>query len=177
MDAFTGEETPVLSTSTPAYVSEITSMMVRTNEFWIGTRSGLLIYNVSTRGLENQISGPTKEFSMNGIFIRCLFSDAAGNVWAGTYNEGLSCWMNYRGHFDRYTRNMYGQSMNGRSIRSLCFDADGKLWLGSEEGKICRYDSRSDSFAVFPWRHGHFLHRPGREPALGDRLRRWRPGS
>ena len=150
MDAFTGEETPVLSTSTPAYVSEITSMMVRTNEFWIGTRSGLLIYNVSTRGLENQISGPTKEFSMNGIFIRCLFSDVAGNVWAGTYNEGLSCWMNYRGHFDRYTHNMYGQSMNGRSIRSLCFDADGKLWLGSEEGKICRYDSRSDSFAVFP---------------------------
>ena len=149
MDAYTGEETQVLSTSTAEYVSEITCMMVRTNEFWIGTRSGLLIYNISTHSIENQISSQSREFLLSGVFVRCLFQDASGNVWAGTYNEGLCCWMNYRGSFNRYTRSMYPQGMSGRSIRSLCFDADGRLWLGSEEGKINRYDSRTDTFADF----------------------------
>ena len=149
IDVYTGAESTVLSTSTSEYVSEITCLMARTSEFWVGTRSGLLIYNISTHEIENQISGPTKEYSMNGIFIRCLFSDSAGNVWAGTYNEGICCWMNYRGFFNRYTRDMFSPQMSGRSIRSLCFDADGKLWLGSEEGRINRYDSKTDTFTDF----------------------------
>ena len=154
IDAYTGTENPVLSTSTSEYVSEISCLMVRTNEFWVGTRSGLLIYNISTREIENQISGLTKEYAMNGIFIRCLFSDSAGNVWAGTYNEGICCWMNYRGLFNRYTRDMYSPQMSGRSIRSLCFDANGKLWLGSEEGRINRYDSKTDTFMDFTGQSG-----------------------
>ena len=149
IDAYTGTEETVLSTSTSEYVSEITCLMVRAGEFWIGTRSGLLVYNISTHEIENQISGLTREYYMNGIFVRCLFSDTAGNVWAGTYNEGVCCWMNYRGFFNRYTRDLYGPQMSGRSIRSLCFDADGRLWLGSEEGRINRFDPRRESFQDF----------------------------
>ena len=154
IDVYTGTETAVLSTSTSEYISEITCLMARTSEFWVGTRSGLLIYNISTHEIENQISGQTKEYSMNGIFVRCLFSDQAGNVWAGTFNEGICCWMNYRGFFNRYTRDMFSPQMSGRSIRSLCFDADGKLWLGSEEGRINRYDSKTDSFTDFTAQSG-----------------------
>ena len=149
LDVYSGGESPVLSTSTPEYVSEITSLMVRNNEFWIGTRSGLLIYNVSTREIENQISGPAGKYSLNGMLVRCLMSDASGNVWAGTFNEGLYCWMNYRGQFNRYTADMYAPSMTGKSICSLCFDDTGRLWLGSEEGRINRFDNRTDTFQDF----------------------------
>ena len=149
LDVYTGAETPILSTSTSEYITEISCLMVRSGEIWIGTRSGLLIYNISTHEIENQVSSQAKQFFMNGIYIRCLFSDANGNVWAGTYNEGLCGWMNYRGHFNRYTRDMFNPNMSGRSIHSLCFDAEGRLWLGSEEGRLNRYDSRLDSFQDF----------------------------
>lgn len=146
IDLESGEARTILSTDTKSFMTDIMCMSVRNDEYWIGTRSGLIIYNRITGEVEDQVSGPLNHFLLNGLMVQSIFTDSEDNVWAGTFNAGLFCWKNYQGKFKRFVSyGSYG-SLSGKSIRALCYDSEGNLWTGSEEGKLCRYDKTRGVF-------------------------------
>lgn len=155
LDGQSGQRETVLDLTASFSSLEITSLMVRQDEYWLGTTSGLIIYNAASQTLEEQ-TGKEKGAlsSLSGQSIRALFSDRDGNVWAGTENGGLRGWMNYDGQFSRFVSENTGHSLAGTTIRAVCGDPDGSVWLGSEEGKLSRLDPKTQAFKDFSSRTG-----------------------
>jgi signal transduction histidine kinase/DNA-binding response OmpR family regulator/streptogramin lyase len=129
--------------------AEVQCLLYEDGLYWIGTTYGLLIYDPLTRTLEKQFPDELNIATLGGESVRCLFSDKYGNVWAGTWNGGLRCWMTYEAGFSRFVSDETPHTMAGNTVRAVCDGPDGRIWIGSEEGYLCRFDPKDQSFADF----------------------------
>ncbi|MDZ7848242.1 MAG: two-component regulator propeller domain-containing protein [Owenweeksia sp.] len=105
---------------------------------WMGTNQGIYIYEGtdSLRQLTIKNGLPTNE-------VRSMTSDAAGNIWIGTYGHGA--WLvNESGIYsmNRYT------GLDGAIVTDILSDESGLLWLATTGLGLCKYNLR-DSSAVF----------------------------
>lgn len=69
--------------------------------------------------------------------IQCGVEDAAGNLWFGTYGEGL-----YRYDGSTFIQFTTKEGLNSNKIWSAATDSSGNLWLGTDNG-ICRFDGQT----------------------------------
>lgn len=133
--------------------SSITCLLMNGDEYWIGTTTGVVIINRVTGEIDNQSMLETKSrYSVCGNTVRWLLRDIDGNVWVGTYNNGI--YLNYYSVFERYTNDRLFSPMTGRSIRAICSDKEGSIWIGSEEGTLCHFDVRQNIFTDYTDRTG-----------------------
>ncbi|MCC8018894.1 MAG: response regulator, partial [Rikenellaceae bacterium] len=74
-----------------------------------------------------------------------LFEDSRGNIWIGTYNNGLL-------RFDTADKSLRGFSMGSglpsNDVVSIEEDSDGRLWMGTSNG-ISLFDPEADRFVNF----------------------------
>ena len=155
LDGLSGKKRTVLDLNGQATSHNVTSLMVRQDEFWIGTSSGLVIYDRQDQTVENQTGNEEGAYSsLSGQIVRALFTDRDGNVWVGTANGGLRGWMSYGGHFYRFVSEKADHSIAGTSMRAICEDGDGFIWVGSEEGLLSRLDPRTLEFTDFSSKTG-----------------------
>ena len=129
--------------------AEVQCLLYEDGLYWIGTTYGLLIYDPAARTVEKQFPDELNIATLGGESVRCLFSDRYGNVWAGTWNGGLRCWMTYEAGFSRFVSDDSPHSLTGNTVRAICDGPDGKVWIGSEEGYLCRFDPEDQSFTDF----------------------------
>ena len=134
--------------------STITALLEKDGLLWIGTSSGMLVYNLSTRVLDDQTGSDEEPFRLSGLVVREIFADADGNIWVGTANGGLHVWMSYGGHFKRFVADGDDSSLAGTSIRAICSDRRGNIWTGSEEGQLSCFNPASETFEDFSVRSG-----------------------
>lgn len=155
LDGLSGRMRTVLDLKGLASSQNVTSLMILQDEFWIGTSSGLVIYDTRNQTIENQtgnVEGASS--SLSGQTIRGMFTDRDGNVWVGTANGGLRGWMSYGGNFYRFVSEKTDNSIAGTSIRAICEDGDGFIWIGTEEGLLSRLDPRTQEFTDFSSKTG-----------------------
>jgi len=129
--------------------AEVQCLLYEDGLYWIGTTYGLLIYDPDTQTVEKQFPDELNTATLGGESVRCLFSDRHGNVWAGTWNGGLRCWMTYEAGFSRFVSDDNPHSLVGNTVRAICDGPDGKIWIGSEEGYLCRFDPEDQTFTDF----------------------------
>jgi len=129
--------------------AEVQCLLYEDGLYWIGTTYGLLIYDPVTHTVEKQFPDELNTATLGGESVRCLFSDRYGNVWAGTWNGGLRCWMTYEVGFSRFVSDDNPHSLVGNTVRAICDGPDGKVWIGSEEGYLCRFDPQDQTFTDF----------------------------
>ena len=77
--------------------------------------------------------------------VRCLAKDRLGQIWAGTWGAGVSCWDG--GRFKNYTT---ADGLANNWVFSALEDRDGYLWFGSQGGGLSRFDQERPS----PFYHG-----------------------
>lgn len=126
-------------------VPDVLTLLVRDNEYWIGTQLGALIYDSKTGNIEKQIFGEGGDWSLVGQYVRDFFNDNAGNVWASTLT-GLKGWINYKSCFTRYVHDGTANSPIGISISAMTEGPDGRIWFGSDEGKVFSFSPESKEF-------------------------------
>ena len=141
-----GKTTEVVDSNQIENVSEVRCLLYRNDLFWIGTTYGLIVYDPETEDLERQFPDILDESTLGGENILCLYQDLEGNMWAGTLNGGLRCWMSYEEGFGRFISNDYANSLTGNTIRAISSDSDNRIWIGSEEGYICSFNPYDRSF-------------------------------
>ena len=129
--------------------AEVQSLLYNQNLYWIGTSYGLLIYDPLTKSLERQFPDEHNISTLGAESVRCLFSDSYGNVWAGTWNGGLRCWMSYEDGFSRFVPHDTPHTLVGNTVRAVCDGPDGSIWLGTEEGHFNRFNLSDQSFDDF----------------------------
>ena len=148
-DMETGKTESLIDEKVILNKAEVQCLLYEDRLYWIGTTYGLLIYDPRTGTIEKQFPDELNTATLGGESVRCLFSDRYGNVWAGTWNGGLRCWMTYETGFSRYVSDEKPHSLVGNTVRAICDGPDGKLWIGSEEGYLCRFDPEDQTFADF----------------------------
>ena len=128
----------------PIFVRHI--LQYDTNELWIGTESGIFIYNLHSRQsqqLKNSLYDP---YSLSDNAIYYLFKDREGGLWIGTFFGGI----NYLPQRDPDFRKFYPtdapNSLNGRRVREICPDDDGTLWVGTEDAGLYHFDPKAQAF-------------------------------
>jgi ligand-binding sensor domain-containing protein/signal transduction histidine kinase len=111
------------------------------NVLWVGQQHG----KPEVLRFENQKPEWVGLPSANSqIDIRAIAEDRAGNMWLGTYDDGL-----YRIKDQHVIRVGQAQGLRSERIRALYPDPEGALWIGTSRGGLSRLrDGRIDSFTT-----------------------------
>ncbi|MBL4656806.1 MAG: hypothetical protein JKX73_02315, partial [Flavobacteriales bacterium] len=121
---------------------------------WVGTEDGLNRYD----GYEFKIlrNKPDDGNSLSGNNISRIFEDSKGNLWIGTYGNGLNILNHETGKITRYARKQYGnlavgskgEGFNGLLVICIYEDSKGIIWVGTHSG-LNRYDPATGEFGYF----------------------------
>ena len=107
-------------------------------EYWIGTDNGLFVKFLREDELA-EIHNNSDPHSMSANYITSLAKDKAGNVWVGTYYNGLNIWQDKQDEFFIYYPNpLHERSMIGSIVRSIAADEEGGIWFCTEDGGLNR---------------------------------------
>ncbi|WP_161662366.1 two-component regulator propeller domain-containing protein [Pedobacter sp. V48] len=116
------------------------------DEYWIGSETGLYIYNSLSRNSRRLQKIPGDEYSLSDNAIYAVCKDRQNNIWIGTYFGGLNYFSAENARFKKYYP-IYGQnSIAGSAIKELAGDGRDNIWIGTEDGGLSKLNLTSGSF-------------------------------
>ena len=116
---------------------------------WIGTESGLYIYNLRQDRYTHLCSSIYDPYSLSDNAIYSLHKDKEGGVWIGSYFGGLNYYPHIYTYFEKYYPKGLIDGLHGKRIREFCQDNQGFLWIGTEDGGLNRFNPRTKTFSYF----------------------------
>lgn len=119
------------------------------DELWIGSESGIYIYNLRTDKYVHLMSSMYDPYSLSDNAIYSLCKDREGGVWIGSYFGGVNYYPHTYTSFERYYPKGGENSLHGKRIREFCQDNYGMLWVGTEDGGLNRFDPVTKEFSFF----------------------------
>jgi signal transduction histidine kinase/ligand-binding sensor domain-containing protein/DNA-binding response OmpR family regulator len=114
----------------------------KNNNLWIGTLSGLFVYDFS---LEKGERKPLPETSIPYDEIHSLFFDSDNILWIGTYNSGVYTANVNSGIVKKWAWIKFARSETVRTIRE---DKQGIMWFGTRGGLVS-YNKVSQNYNSF----------------------------
>lgn len=123
---------------------------VDANTLWIGTESGLYIYNLDTGEVIEVKHVPFIATSLSDNAIYSIFKDREGGIWIGSYFGGVDYYSKEQNRFALYYPLPYQNSLQGLRVREFCEASDGKIWIGTEDGGLNLFDPVDNSFLTLP---------------------------
>jgi ligand-binding sensor domain-containing protein/signal transduction histidine kinase len=106
------------------------------DEYWIGTESGVYIYNTRTEKIVNLKKSFGNAYSISDNAVYTFTKDREGGIWLGTYFGGISYYPKQYTSFTKLTRNGNENSLSGNVVREVKEDGYGHLWIGTEDGGL-----------------------------------------
>lgn len=119
------------------------------NEYWIGTESGIFIYNMQTGQLLNLKKKYNDPYSISDNAIYTFCKDKEGGIWAGTYFGGVNYYQRQYNHFKKYFPKSGENSLSGYVVREIHQDHYGSLWIGTEDAGLNKLDTGTGIFTQF----------------------------
>lgn len=136
-------------TNSNVFVRDI--MWYDDSRMWIGSESGIYIYDFTDDSCINLTSNPFDARSLSDNAIYSICKDRSGGVWIGSFFGGINHYFRHSPDFNIYSPTMTEGTLGGRRIRELCAQKDkGKIWVGSEDAGLFCFDilsGRSEHFA------------------------------
>lgn len=118
-------------------------------EYWIGTESGLYIYNHQNGKLVHLQKQNSNPYSLSDNAIYSLCKDTEGGMWAGTYFGGMNYYAAQSSIFTKYFPTQQENSISGNDIREICKDQNGNLWIGTEDAGLNKLAPGSGKFSSY----------------------------
>lgn len=141
---------PLLSTDEngePVYCR--TLLTASDDELWIGSESGIYIYNLRTGGYAHLHSSAYDPYSLSDNAIYSVCKDREGGIWVGSYFGGVNYYPRPYTYFEKYYPKGTANSLHGKRVREFCPDSRGNLWIGTEDGGLNCFDPRTQQFSFF----------------------------
>lgn len=109
------------------------------NELWIGTETGLYIYNLTNRHITHiTVSDQDDPYALADNAIYSIYRDRENGMWVGSYFGGVNYYPYQWTYFEKYYPRD-GLQFFGRRIREICEGNDGTLWIGTEDKGLFNY--------------------------------------
>lgn len=114
---------------------------------FIGTEAGVALLDKKTGflhsfNIQSKLSPPGGALSVTSLYI-----DKKGNLWAGTYHNGLFRMDPATRKYTQYTANEAGSGIYSNDITCINADTRGRVWVGTLGRGIDIYDGNKNSFS------------------------------
>jgi ligand-binding sensor domain-containing protein/signal transduction histidine kinase len=119
------------------------------DECWIGTESGVFIYNMKTAALTNLRKKYNDPYSISDNAVYTFCKDKEGGIWAGTYFGGVNYYPRQYNYFEKLFPKSGGNSLSGYVAREIHQDKYGHLWIGTEDAGLNKLDTATGVFEHF----------------------------
>ncbi|MHA4808630.1 hybrid sensor histidine kinase/response regulator transcription factor [Flavitalea flava] len=132
-----------------------------TNELWLGTETGLYIYNLQTKKtdlIQHEYDNP---YSITNNVLYSYYMDKEGGTWIGTFFGGVNYYSPQYNKFQKYFRHHGVDNLSGNLIHEICEDGNGNLWVGTEDAGLNKIDGQNGQIR-------HFQSRESKGPALAS---------
>lgn len=123
---------------------------VSPNTLWIGTESGIYIYNRLTEEVVNIRHNPSLPNSLSDNAVYSIFKDKDDGIWVGSYFGGVDYYTNIYNNFELFFPVLNEQSLQGKRVREFCSAPNGNIWIGTEDGGINLFDPNNNIFLPLP---------------------------
>lgn len=126
---------------------------------WIGTETGVYIYNMATHQLINLRHIFNDPFSISDNAIHSICKDREGGMWIGTYFGGVNYCATSYSYFEKYYPINGENSISGKSISEMCEDTQGNIWIGTEDAGLNMFNPVTGDFTrgILPDKNIHSL--------------------
>ncbi len=133
---------------------------------WVGTFDGLNKWNYVSdafkRYTSGSVSGATGQTQLSGKMITAIAESPRGDIWVGTYGDGLNRIDAETGATQVYRhRPEEASSLSEDRIMALFVDSGGSAWAGTRTGGLNRIDPQSGAVT-------RFQHDPGQPSSLSS---------
>ncbi len=118
------------------------------NELWIGTDSGLIIYQVNTGECHRVQQDPRDPYALSSQYISAFYRDREQGIWIGFHQNGINYCSPFQ-PFRIYYPDDGPNSMKGEVIRDICTDKLGNIWVGTEDAGINCLDKKTSLFTNY----------------------------
>lgn len=119
------------------------------NELWIGTESGIYIYNLRTAQFIHLRASLYDSYSLSDNAIYALYKDREEGLWIGSYFGGVDYYPKQYTYFAKYYPKNIANSLHGKRVREFCRADDGTLWIGTEDGGLNHFNPKTKEFHFF----------------------------
>ncbi len=119
------------------------------NELWIGSESGIYIYNLETGFVKALQMVPTDPFSLSNNAIRFICQDMEGGIWTGTFYGGVNYLPHENKPFEKFYPTGLPGSLTGNVVREIRADSFGTIWIGTEDAGLISLDPRTGIFSSY----------------------------
>jgi signal transduction histidine kinase/DNA-binding response OmpR family regulator/streptogramin lyase len=88
--------------------------------------------------------------SICGNYVLAVTEDSKGNIWIGTWGDGLTIFDPVRNTYKHFN-NKDGKSkgLTNNNVWTIYEDSDGKIWIGTYGGGVCVYDPQTETFVQY----------------------------
>lgn len=132
---------------TPIFVRDIRSFSH--DEFWIGTESGVYVYNSRSGKIAHLQKQYSNAYSLSDNAVYTLCRDKEGGIWTGTYFGGINYYSGLYSIFTKYFPQKENNSISGSDVREICRDKDGNFWIGTEDAGLNQLNPKTGVFKNF----------------------------
>jgi len=119
------------------------------HEYWVGTESGIYIYNHLTGKIIHLKKQYDNNYSLSDNAVYSLCTDREGGVWSTTYFGGINYYAKQYAIFTKYFPMQQSNSISGSAVREIQKDNDGNLWIGTEDAGLNKLDAKTGLFTTY----------------------------
>ena len=118
-------------------------------ELWLGTETGLYIYNLRTGKTVQVQKQQTNPYSITDNVITSFCRDKEGGTWIGTFFGGVNYYSREFNKFQKYFPQPAPNTLSGNLVHEICSDQWGNLWVGTEDAGLNKIDLRTGTIQHF----------------------------
>lgn len=124
------------------------SIAANGDKIWVGTEGGLNIVDPVSGKSKRYNHDDRDKFSVSSKSIRCIYSDAAGIYWLGTYQGGVDKYDKNLTLFNSRQNNAYDPAgLNAPFVSSFAENKDGDIFVGTDGGGLNLFHIKSGLFS------------------------------
>jgi ligand-binding sensor domain-containing protein/signal transduction histidine kinase len=117
-----------------------TIMQTTADEFWLGTETGIFIYNRKTGQAIHLQKDYNDPFSIADNIVHTFCRDKEGGIWIGSYFGGVNYYPDQYTPFKKFFPKKGENSISGNVTREIKKDQYGNLWIGTEDAGLNKLD-------------------------------------
>lgn len=116
---------------------------------WIGTFSGLTIWDTRLNSYRHYHQDPGRPYSMSHNSVRQIYRDRQGGMWLGTYFGGVSYYHPEHIKFNLLTQNRGKLSLTDQVINIISQDDNQNFWIGTNDKGISYWDRQQGTITGY----------------------------
>ncbi|WP_396184631.1 two-component regulator propeller domain-containing protein [Flavobacterium sp.] len=113
---------------------------------WIGSYSGIYIFNAEHTVLKNIIHDEKNDTSLSQNSIYKILCDSRGDMWIGTWADGVDYFNKDNDVFKEISFGDTNTKLNYKIVSGMTEDKNGNLWIGTEGGGLNFYNRKTKTF-------------------------------